>query len=60
MFLKTLTPKIKLQKGVQYGTFKDPCCRWRVRELTGLIKNIFIFVLKMNKGLKGLEQHEGE
>ncbi len=31
-----------------------------VRELSLLIKNILICVLKMNEGLTGLEQHEGE
>ncbi len=28
--------------------------------LSDFIKNIFICVLKMNEGLKGLERHEGE
>ncbi len=32
----------------------------RVRELLEYIKNILIFVLKMNEGLMGLERHEGE
>ncbi len=32
----------------------------RVRELSERIKNIFICVSKMNKGLTGLERHEGE
>ncbi len=32
----------------------------RVRELSEFIKNILICVPKMNEGLKGLEQHEGE
>ncbi len=32
----------------------------RVRELSDFIKNILICVLKMNEGLTGLEQHEGE
>ncbi len=32
----------------------------RVRELSECIKNILICVLKMNKGLTGLERHEGE
>ena len=31
-----------------------------VRQLSDLIKNILICVLKMNEGLTGLEQHEGE
>ncbi len=31
-----------------------------VRELTGCIKNILICVLKLNKGLTGLERYEGE
>ncbi len=31
-----------------------------VRELLDFIKNILICVQKMNKGLTGLEQHEGE
>ncbi len=29
-----------------------------VRKLSDLIRNIFIWVLKMNEGLTGLEQHE--
>ncbi len=37
-----------------------PCCLWRVRELSDLIKNILICVLKMNKCLMGLERHEGD
>ncbi len=32
----------------------------RVRELSEFIKNILIYVLKMNEGLAGLEWHEGE
>ncbi len=32
----------------------------RVRELLEFIKNILICVPKMNKGLTGLERHEGE
>ncbi len=32
----------------------------RVRELSEFIKNILIYVLKMNEGLAGLERHEGE
>ncbi len=32
----------------------------RARELLEYIKNILIFVLKMNEGLMGLERHEGE
>ncbi len=32
----------------------------RVRELSEFINNILICVLKMNKGLTGLERHEGE
>jgi len=31
-----------------------------VIQLSDFIKNILIHVLKMNKGLTGLEQHEGE
>ncbi len=30
------------------------------RNLSGLIKNILIYVLLMNKDLIGLEHHEGE
>ncbi len=33
---------------------------WRVRKLSDFIKNIFICVPKMNKGLTGLDWHEGE
>ncbi len=32
----------------------------RVRKLSEFIKNILICVQKMNEGLMGLEQHEGE
>ncbi len=32
----------------------------RVRKLSDFIKNILICALKMNDGLTGLEQHEGE
>ncbi len=32
----------------------------RVRELSECIKNILICVPKMNRGLTGLERHEGE
>ncbi len=32
----------------------------RVRQLSDFIQNILICVPKMNKGLTGLEQHEGE
>ncbi len=32
----------------------------RVRELSDFIRNILIWVLKMNEGLMGLERHEGE
>ncbi len=32
----------------------------RVRELSECIKNIFICVLKMNRGHTGLEEHESE
>ncbi len=39
---------------------KDPCCLWRVRELSDSNKNILICVPKMNGGLTGLEQHQGE
>ncbi len=42
------------------GTFQLHCCLWRVRELSDLIKNILIWILKMNEGLMGLERHEGE
>ncbi len=31
----------------------------RVKELSELIKNILFFVLKMNRGLMGLERQEG-
>jgi len=31
-----------------------------VRQLSDFIKNIVICVLKMNEGLKGLDQHEGQ
>ncbi len=31
-----------------------------VRELSDFIKNILIYVPKMNEGFTGLERHEGE
>ncbi len=37
-----------------------PAVYGRVRELSKLIKNILICLLKMNEGLTGLERHEGE
>ncbi len=36
------------------------CCLCRVRKLSDFIQNIFICVLKMNKGLTGLKKQEGE
>ncbi len=42
------------------GTFQLCNGLWRVRELLDFINNIFICVLKMNKGLTGLERQEGE
>jgi len=33
---------------------------WRSDQLSDLIKNILIYVLKMNEGLTGLKQHESE
>ncbi len=42
------------------GTFKLHCCLCRVRKLSDFVKNILIFVLKMNEGLTGLERHEGK
>ncbi len=40
------------------GIFQSCCCLCIVRELSDLIKNTD--VMKMNKGLTGLELHEGE
>ncbi len=42
------------------GTFQLCCCLWRVRKLMDFIKNILICVPKMNEGLTGLKQHEGQ
>ncbi len=42
------------------GTFQLCNGLWRVRELSDFINNILICVLKMNKGLTGLERQEGE
>ncbi len=42
------------------GTLQLRCCLWRVRELSDFIKNILIYVPKMNEGLTGLERYEGE
>ncbi len=36
----------------------DPCCLWDSE--SSFIKNILIYVPKMNEGPTGLEQHEGE
>ncbi len=36
----------------------DPCCLWESE--SSFIKNILIYVPKMNEGPTGLEQHEGE
>ncbi len=36
------------------------CCLCRVRKLSDFIKKVLICILKMNEGLTGLEQHEGE
>ncbi len=45
---------------MDYTSCKDPCCLWRVRELSECIRNILICVLKMNECLTGLERHECE
>ncbi len=42
------------------GTIQLHYCLRRIRELSDLIKNILICVLKMEEGLTGLERHEGE
>ncbi len=34
--------------------------QWRVRNLSGFIKNVIICVSKLNESLMGLEQHESE
>jgi len=43
-----------------YNLFTNFAKRQRVRNLSDVIKNILICVLKMNESLTGLEQHEGE
>ncbi len=52
-----LLPK-SLLRFLDLGTLQVRCCRWRVRELSDLIRNILICILKMNEGLTGLERHE--
>ncbi len=42
------------------GTLQLRCCLWRVRKLSDFIKNILIYVPKMNEGLTGLKRREGE
>ncbi len=42
------------------GTFQLRCFLWRVRKLGFQQKKDEKGVLKMNEGLKGLEQHEDE
>ncbi len=41
-------------------TFQLCCCLCRERKFLDFIKHILICVPKMNEGLTGLEQHEGE
>ncbi len=55
----TLLPMF-LHTFLDLGTLQLYCCLWRVWELSDLIKNILICVLKMNEGLMGLERHEVE
>ncbi len=38
---------------LELGTFQLHCCLWRVRELSDVIKNIFICVSKTNESLTG-------
>ncbi len=42
------------------GTFQLRYHLCRVREFSDFIKNILIYVPKMNECLVGLERHEGE
>ncbi len=49
-----------LARFLDRGTLQVHCCLRRVRELSDMIKNILICVPKINKGLTGLERHEGE
>ncbi len=51
-FKDVLTTFLNLDRGSS--------CLWRVRELTGCLKNILNCVIKMYEGLTGLERHEGE
>ncbi len=55
----TIYSTILLPELPSSGVLENPCCLWRVKELSDLIKNILICVTKMNKGLAGLERHEG-
>ncbi len=51
-FIKVRTTILSL------GTFQMHYSLLRVRELLDFIKNILIYVPKMNKGFAGLERHE--
>ncbi len=53
-FNDVLTTFLDLDRGIYIAVYG------RVRELSEFIKNILIYVPKMNGGLTGLEQHEGE
>ncbi len=53
-------PALVLTTFLGLGTFQLHCCLCRVRKLSDFIKNILISIPKMNRGLIGLERHEGE
>lgn len=40
--------------------FRGMDFKWRDRNLSGFIKNIFVCVWKLNENRIGLKQHEGE
>ncbi len=53
-FNDVLTTFLGLECGSYFAVYAG------VRKLSDLIKNILICLMKMNDGLTGLEQHEGE
>ncbi len=61
-----LPPLLRALRGLDIGIHERNvltalhCCIMMIRKLSDFIKNILICVLKMNEGLTGLEQHEGE
>ncbi len=53
-FTNVLATFLDLDRGINLTVYG------RVRELPDFINNILIWVPKLNRGLTGLERHEGE